>query len=57
MDTTILTKISTKVLAEFKRNFVKFDRIQELIKFLGYQDIVKKSVKTCKFDISKNLLT
>jgi hypothetical protein len=47
MDTTILTKISTKVLAEFKRFFVKFDRIQELIEFLGYQDIVEK--------ISKNM--
>jgi hypothetical protein len=39
MDTTILTGISTKVLAEFKRKFVKFGRIRELIEFLGYQDI------------------
>jgi hypothetical protein len=39
MDTTFLTEISTKILAEFKRKFIKFDRIHELIEFLGYQDI------------------
>jgi hypothetical protein len=49
MDPTILSGISSKG-STFERQFVKVDIIQELIEFLGYQDIAKKICKkTCKF--------
>jgi hypothetical protein len=42
MDAIILSGVSSKG-STFERQFVKVDIIQELIEFLGYQDIAKKS--------------